>query len=221
MMGTDPQIYEDFINGIASEEQITLVMEKLKKFMSYVAPDHSARLWYEAAGRVVAGDYAMMMMGTWMQPFFTSQEWEYGEDYGVFSAPGTEGYFGYCIDAFVVPNGSKSVENGLRWAYMISDVEEQMAFSQAKESISPYTDVPDDIYDELTLLFKNQLTDPDTIVYPSFTHGTALPWQAATDLHTRLSDFATSSDPDPARYAKMISQALREAGVKGDWDIVK
>lgn len=221
MIGTDPQIYEDFVNGKATADQVQRVLDQLKKFMSFVAPDHSARLWYEAAGRVVAGDYAMMLQGSWIQAFFTSQGWEYGKDYGTFSAPGTSGYFGFCIDAFVVPQGSRSVQNGLRWAYMIADPEVQKAFSAAKESVSPYKDTPDSVYNTLTKRFKQELLDAKTVVYPSFTHGTSLPWQASTDLHSRLSDFATSSNPDTARYAKMITQAIKEAGVKGDWDIVK
>lgn len=221
MMGTDPRIYEDFVNGKATTDQIQKVLDQFKKFMGYVAPDHSARLWYEAAGRVVAGDYAMLLQGSWIQAFFTSQGWEYGKDYGTFAAPGTAGYFGFCIDAFVVPQGSKSVPNGLRWAYMIADPEVQKEFSKAKESISPYKDTPDSVYNALTKKFKQELLDTKTVVYPSFTHGTSLPWQATTDLHSRISDFATSSNPDTARYAKMITEAVKEAGVKGDWDFVK
>jgi len=221
MIGTDPQIYEDFVNGKATEEQVQEVLDRFKRFMSYVAPDHSARLWYEAAGRVVAGDYAMMLQGSWIQAFFTSQGWTYGEDFCAFAAPGTSEYFGFCVDAFVVPQGSRSVANGLRWAYMISDPGTQEAFSRAKESVSPYVDTPDEIYDELTRRFKGELMDPQTMVYPSFTHGTSLPWEATTDLHSRISDFATSSNPDTARYARMITQAIKEAGVRGEWDIVK
>ncbi|MDR1598552.1 MAG: ABC transporter substrate-binding protein [Oscillospiraceae bacterium] len=221
MMGVDPQIYEDFINGRATAAQVQSALDIFKKMMEYVAPDHTARLWYEAAGRVVAGDYAMMMMGTWMQPFMTNQGWVYGEDYGVFSVPGTQGYYGFCVDGFVVPNDSASVENGLRWVYAISDPETQTGFTRAKESVSPYKDTPDEVYSELAKAFKDELVNPDTVVYPSFTHGTALPWAASTDLHSRLSDFTTSADPDTARYAKMITEALNEAGVEGDWDIVK
>lgn len=221
MMGTSPQTYEDFINGVATIEQVTEVLENMKRLMGYVAPDHSARLWYEAAGRVVAGDYAMMVHGSWIQAFFTSQGWEYGKDYGAFAAPGTSDTFGFCIDAFVVPNGSTGVENGLRWAAMIADQNLQTVFTGAKESVSPYRDVPEDIYDDLTLKFKSELLDDKTLVYPSFTHGTALPWQVSTDLHSRISDFATSSDPDPERYARMITQSIKEAAVKGEWNIVQ
>lgn len=220
MMGVSPQIYEDFINGKATIEQVQQVLETFKRLMDYVAPDHAAREWYETAGRVVAGDYAMYIMGTWMQPFLTSQGWVYGEDYGVFTMPGTEGYFGMCIDAFVVPNDSADVEGGVRWAYMAADPGVQAAFSRVKESVSPYLDTPEDTYNELTRLFQAELLDDSIIAYPSFTHGTALPWSASTDLHSRITDFATSTDPDTARYAKMITEALREAGVKGEWNLV-
>ena len=182
MMGTDPQIYEDFINGKATQEQVELVLERFSEFMKYVAPDHSARLWYESAGRLVAGDYAMYLQGSWMQAYFTSLGWEYGVDYGAFSAPGTAGYFGVAIDGFVVPSSSPSIENGLRWAYMVADPKLQAEFSVAKESISPYSDTPADIYNDLSYVFYQQLHDEDIHIYPSFTHGTALPWMATTDL---------------------------------------
>ena len=220
MMGVDPQIYENFINGKATQEEVQSVLDVFAKLMTYVAPDHAAREWYETAGRMVAGDYAMQIMGTWMQPLLTSMGWVYGEDYGVFNMPGTEGYYGLCVDAFVVPNDSANVEGGVRWAYMVADPDVQIAFSTVKESVSPYADTPDSTYNELTMRFKEELLAEGTVTYPSFTHGTALPWAASTDLQTRITDFSTSTDPDTARYAKMITEALNEAGVEGEWDIV-
>lgn len=220
MMGTDPRIYQDFINGSATQEQVQSVLDVFARLMTHVAPDHSAREWYETAGRMVAGDYAMQLMGTWTQPLLTAQGWVYGEDYGVFNMPGTQGYYGLCIDAFVVPNDSANVQGGARWAYMVADPGVQAAFSRVKESVSPFADTPDDTYNALTMRFKEELLAPGTVCYPSFTHGTALPWAASTDLQTRITDFATSTDPDTARYAKMITEALKEAGVKGDWNIV-
>lgn len=219
MMGTSVQTYEDFINGRATPDQVQPVLENFKSLLTYTAPDHNARDWYEAAGGMVAGDCAMMMMGTWMQPFLTSQGWTYGEDYGVFNVPGTEGYFGMCIDAFVVSNASSDVNAGVRWVYSASSPDVQSAFSRVKESVSPYLDTPDETYNALTLKYKNELAGGTLISYPSFTHGTALPWSASTDLHTRIQDFATQGDSDAARYAKMITDALKEAGVKGEWKI--
>ena len=220
MLGTDPQIYEDFINGNYSVEDVTAVLSTYARMMDYVAPDHSSRDWYEASGQVVAGTYAMQIMGAWMQPLMTSMGQEYGVDYGVFTFPGTDGWFGMCIDGFVVSNDSADVGSGVRWAYNVSTPEVQAAFSALKESISPYSDTPDDTYCALTLKFKNELTAEGTKVYPSFTHGTALPWSASTSLQTQIQEFATSTDHDAAYFANKIVNILKEAGVKGAWNLV-
>ena len=220
MLGTDPQIYEDFINGNYNVEDVTKVLSTYAKLMDYVAPDHSSRDWYETSGQVVAGTYAMQIMGAWMQPLMTSMGQVYGEDYGIFTFPGTEGWFGMCIDGFVVSNDSADVNAGVRWAYNVSTPEVQTSFSALKESISPYNDTPDDTYCELTLKFKDKLLDEGTKVYPSFTHGTALPWSASTSLQTQIQEFATSSDHDAEYFANKIVNVLKEASVKGDWNLV-
>ena len=98
--------------------------------------------------------------------------------------------------------------------------EVQASFSSLKESISPYTDTPDDVYNELTLHFKEQLLDENTKVYPSITHGTAIPWSASTSLQTQIQEYATSTNHDAAYYANRIVNILKEAGVKGDWNLV-
>lgn len=221
MMGINPQIYENFINGVASIDEIAQVLELYKKFLRYVAPDHTARLWYETAGEVYAGNIAMYLMGDWIKAYFASRGWKYGEDYGAFSVPGTSDKFGVCIDTFVVPRGSANWENGVRWAYLCADPELQLLFTQRKGSISPYRDFPVELYDELTRGFYNQLMAPETLVYPSFAHGTALPWEVLMDLHSRITDFTTSSDPDVYRFARLIAQSLKEAGVQPHWDIVR
>lgn len=220
MLGTDPQIYEDFINGIYNLEDITTVLTTYARLMEYVAPDHSSRDWYEASGQVVAGTYAMQIMGAWMQPLMTSLGQEYGVDYGVFTFPGTDGWFGMCIDGFVVSNDSADVEAGIRWAYNVTTPEVQSAFSTLKESISPYSDTPDDVYCELTLEFKNELTSDSIKTYPSFTHGTALPWAASTSLQTQIQEFATSSDHDAEYFAKKIVDIMKESSVEGNWNLV-
>ncbi len=220
MLGTDPQIYENFINGSYSVEDVTTVLSSYSRLMDYVAPDHSSRDWYEASGQVVAGTYAMQIMGAWMQPLLTSMGQVYGKDYGVFTFPGTAGWFGLCVDGFVVSNDSADVKAGIRWAYNVSTKPVQESFSTLKESISPYTDTEDSVYCPLTLHFKEQMNSADIKTYPSFTHGTALPWSASTSLQTQIQEFATSSDHDAAYFANKIVNILKEAGVKGEWNLV-
>ena len=96
----------------------------------------------------------------------------------------------------------------------------QKAFSALKESISPYSDTPDETYCPLTLEFKNELVAEGTKVYPSFTHGTALPWSASTSLQTQIQEFATSAEHDAEFFAKKIVDIMKESSVKGDWNLV-
>ena len=220
LLGTDPQLYEDFINGNYNVEELTRVMETYTKLMDYVAPDHNSRDWYHATGAMVNGTYAMQIMGAWAQPLMTNMDQVYGVDYGVFTFPGTEGWFGMCVDGFVVSNNSANVEGGVRWAYSVCTQDVQEYFSSRKESISPYTDTPDDVYNELTLHFKEQLMDENTRIYPSITHGTAIPWSASTSLQTQIQEYATSTNHDAAYYANRIVNILKEANVKGDWNLV-
>lgn len=112
--------YEDFINGNYDVTKVTEVLSTYAKLMEYVAPDHSSRDWYETSGQLVAGAYAMQIMGAWMQPLMTSMDQVYGVDYGVFTFPGTENWFGMCVDGFVVSNDSADVDAGVRWAYTMS-----------------------------------------------------------------------------------------------------
>ena len=66
----------------------------------------------------------------------------------------------------------------------------------------------------------SQLLDPETKVYPSITHGTAIPWSASTSLQTQIQEYATSTNHDAEYYANRIVNILKEAGVKGDWNLV-
>ena len=66
--------YEDFINGNYDVTKVTEVLSTYAKLMEYVAPDHSSRDWYETSGQLMAGAYAMQIMGAWMQPLMTSMD---------------------------------------------------------------------------------------------------------------------------------------------------
>ena len=113
----------------------------------------------------------------------------YGEDYGVFTIPGTEGWFGMCIDGFVVSNDSADVEAGLRWAYtMVPTPDVQTAFSTLKESVSPYTDTPDEHLQRADpAIQRTNCTAETTNVYPQLypRHRAALE-RPPPDLQTQI-----------------------------------
>jgi glucose/mannose transport system substrate-binding protein len=159
----------------------------------------------------------MYLNGGWVKGYFNSRGWVPGKDYGAFLAPGTSNDFGLVVDSFVVPRGSSNAEMGIRWAHMCTDPDLQLAFTSLKGSISPYSDTPDSVYDPITLQFKKDLLNKDVLVYPSIAHGMALPWSTLMTLHSLISDFTSRSNPDVARHARNITQAVRESGIKEVW----
>lgn len=219
LAGTNMKLYENFINGNIKASQIEPVLKKLKKFRNYIPYDHAARLWYEAAGKMYAGRYAMYLMGGWVKGVFRERGWKYGEDYGGFSSPGTSGWFGMCVDGFTVPKGSDYLGNGFRWAYMCSTPEVQKAFCPLKEAASAYKGTNID-YNEGTKMIAEELHNPEMKIYPTFTHGTSVPWRTLMSLHSRMSDFMSTPDPNVSRHAEMIANLMNEAEIRETWDIV-
>ena len=47
-----------------------------------------------------------------------------------------------------------------------------------------------------------------------------MPWSASTSLQTQIQEFATSSNHDAEFFAGKIVSILKEANVKGDWNLV-
>jgi len=218
MAGYDLQTYEDFINGRVTVEQLKPVLELFKKFLSYIPDDHLSRNWAESCGWLYNGRVAMYLHGDWAKAYFKNRNWEYGVDYGSFPAPGTSGLFGLCVDGFVVPKGAEEVENGLRWVHSYTTRDVQEKFNLVKGSVSPYSDIPLEIYDdEYSKETAKLLHDPSTRFYPSITHGIALPNDVLYSIHVKISEFVNNLDVE--KTAQEIVNILREGKYTIEWDI--
>jgi len=218
MAGLDLQTYEDFINGSVTQEQLKPVLENFKKFLSYVPDDHLTRNWGGVCGLIYDDRVAMYLHGDWVKGYFKSVGWQYGVDYGSFPAPGTSGSFGLCVDGFVVPKDAEYIGNGLRWVHSYTTDDVQRAFNLVKGSVSPYTDIPLDIYeDNYSMESALSLQTPSTKFYPSITHGTAVPNDVLFDLHVKISSFVLN--PDVEAYAQYIEEAVGRGAYTIPWDI--
>jgi glucose/mannose transport system substrate-binding protein len=218
MVGLNPQTYEDFINGKVTAEQLKPVLENFKKFLSYVPDDHLARNWAEACGQLYTGRVAMYLHGDWVKGYFKNRGWQYGVQYGSFPAPGTSGLFGLCVDGFVVPSKAASLANGLRWVHSYTTEEVQKNFNLVKGSISPYKDIPLDIYeDDYSRESAQSLRNPSTKFYPSITHGIALPNDVLYDLHPKISEFVLNRDVETS--AQHIAEIVNRGTYTIPWDI--
>jgi glucose/mannose transport system substrate-binding protein len=219
MLGISPQTYEDFINGKVKVSQLEPVLKEFKKYLSYAPPDHRARTWDEACGMIFSGECAMYIHGDWAKGYFTARGWEYGDQYGTFLSPGTSDWFGLCSDAFAMPKNSVDPDNAIRWMYSYTAVEAQKKFNPLKGSVSPFTDVPLEIYDKYSEKCAKDLYNPEIKIFPSIAHGHGSPHEVLADLNPLIGKFA--SDPRDIRgTAKKIVEILQDIEHPKSWDIV-
>jgi glucose/mannose transport system substrate-binding protein len=218
MAGLDLQTYEDFINGRVTEQQLKPVLENFKKFLSYVPGNHGNRNWAGACGQLYIGGVAMYLHGDWVKGYFKNVGWQYGVQYGGFTAPGTSGLFGLCVDGFAVPKEADYIGNGLRWVHSYTTDDVQREFNLVKGSVSPYTDISPDIYeDNYSKESAQSLQNPSTKFYPSITHGIAVPNEVMYDLHTAISNFVNNQDVDAS--ARDIAEIVNRGAYTISWDI--
>jgi len=220
MAGLDLKTYQDFINGVVTENQLIPVLDNFKKFLSYVPSDHLARNWAEACGLLSINNTAMYLHGDWVKGYFKNRGWEYGVQYGSFPAPGTSDEFGLVVDGFVVPKQAGNIGNGLRWIHSYTTVDVQSAFNPVKGSVSPYNDVPLTIYeDDYSKESAQALQNASIKFYPSLTHGTALPNNVMFGLHTKISEFVLNQDVE-ASARNIIVDVLSKGTYTISWNIV-
>ncbi|MEM2251252.1 MAG: ABC transporter substrate-binding protein [Candidatus Hadarchaeales archaeon] len=218
MAGYSLQTYEKFINGTVTAGELEPILQLFKRYLSYVPDDHRARNWAEACGQLFNGRVAMYVHGDWANAYFEQRGWTLGVQYDIFLAPGTENLFGLVVDGFVVPKKG-NVIGGLRWVYSYTTLEVQSSFNPVKGSVSPYRDVPDNIYtNSYARNAASALRNPQTKFYPSFTHGIAIPNEILYDLHPKISEFVEFQNVSAS--ASTIASLIRSGTYTISWDIV-
>lgn len=217
MAGYSLQTYEHFINGAVTADELRPVLQLFKRYLSYVPDDHRSRNWAEACGMLFNGRVAMYVHGDWANAYFEQRGWTLGVQYDIFLAPGTENLFGLVVDGFVVPKGG-NVAGGLRWVYSHTTLTVQSAFNPVKGSVSPYLDVPENIYtNSYARSSASALKCQSTKFYPSVTHGTAIPNEVLYDLHPKISGFVEYQNVDSS--ASEISSLIRSGTYTIQWRI--
>jgi glucose/mannose transport system substrate-binding protein len=135
--------YEEWINGkITSPDDRRLVdaFGVLKRYLSYVAPEHATTTWDAAIQRVIRGEAAFCIMGDWASGEFRLAKLTYGKDYGAMPVPGTQGMYGADVDAFIQSAGTVNPSYSYQLMRVAASRDGQDAFNSSKGSISPRTD---------------------------------------------------------------------------------
>ncbi len=206
--------YQDWVNGkirSAGDPRLLQALAALKQYASFANRDSANLDWTVALRRVASGESAFYWMGDWANGDFRSAGLAFGKDYGVIVAPGTNGFYGASIDAFVKPLGLAQSESANRWLRASISREGQDAFNAAKGSIPVRRD-PNlaryDAYQRWAIASFKQ-----SKAYPII--GAALPAPYVRTLTAVLAAFV--ADGDVRRAAEALASATGNSAFTRVW----
>jgi len=188
--------------------EVTTALENFQRVLSFTNSDSSTLSWDQAAQLVVDGDAAFTIMGDWADGFFVSLGLTPGTDFGWAPTPGTDGFYQFLSDSFVLPVNAKNSDGAVAWLTVAGSREGQEAFNPIKGSICSRTDCDPALFDEY---LQSAIADwsTDTVV-GSLTHGVVAndAWKAEID--TALGLFL--ADGDLAAFQSALATACSSSG---------
>ncbi|MFQ5871320.1 MAG: ABC transporter substrate-binding protein [Candidatus Geothermarchaeales archaeon] len=163
-LAQDPELFVKFLNGEITATELRPALDIVDRFLDFVDPLDISITWDESAGRVFAGDAAMVFLGDIGNGYFKAQGWTYGVEYGAFKAPGNDNVLNVYSDTFPLPRGAKHRANAINWLKVVGSVEGENAFCPAKGSVPPRTDAPKAPYDDFTKKVMDEMVPTNTLL---------------------------------------------------------
>lgn len=203
-----PDGYAGLWNGRTpwTASKVATALVTFKQMLPYVNPDHAALTWDGAAGYITNGKGAMMIMGDWVDGWFTSKNFK---DYGWAPVPGNEKVYDTLSDTFGLPKRATHQENVMAWLRVIGSREGQEAFNPLKGSICARTDCDPSLFSPYQQWAMTRWKT-DQIV-PSVIHGAAASQEWTAAYRDAIATFVTSQDV--AATQKALQKACVDAGV--------
>jgi glucose/mannose transport system substrate-binding protein len=135
--------YMAFIEGEGSEEAVRATFESTATLLeNYISEDASSIGLTESNQNIINGNAAFIHQGNWAAGAYRNAEgFDYDEDWGFKTFPGTEGMYTLHFDSFLYPSDNPSPQASKTYLEFVGSKEAQIAFNQFKGSIPTRTDV--------------------------------------------------------------------------------
>jgi glucose/mannose transport system substrate-binding protein len=188
--------YNAFIEGNGDVEQVRSALENVVELSEYYPSDASSISFTEANTMVMEGDAAFIHQGDWAAGAYSgNDDFNYGEDWGQVTYPGTSGSYLLNMDSFPYLANNPSPEATKTFLSYCGSAEGQVLFNKEKGSIPPRKDADvsalntfqQDQYDD----FTNADNQP-----PSIQHGLAVSPGISTNIGSAFSGFLENYDAD-------------------------
>ncbi|WP_226004775.1 ABC transporter substrate-binding protein [Natrinema salinisoli] len=188
--------YNAFIEGDGDVDQVRSALENVVELSEYYPSDSSSISFTEANTMVMEGDAAFIHQGDWAAGAYSgNDEFNYGEDWGQITYPGTSGNYLLNMDSFPYFDNNPSAEATKTFLSYCGTAEAQVLFNKEKGSIPPREDAD---VSELNTFQQDQYEDftSSDNQPPSIEHGLAVSPNIKTNISDAFSGFLEENDPD-------------------------
>ncbi|WP_425490624.1 ABC transporter substrate-binding protein [Halorubrum ruber] len=182
------QPYMDFLAGDGDEEAVRTAFETTAEMLeNYISDDAASLNLTSSNTNIINGDAAFIHQGNWAAGAFrNAEDFEYEDDWGFKTFPGTEGMYTLHFDSFIYPANNPTPEASKTWEAFVGSPEAQIAFNQYKGSIPTRTDVS---MEEFGPYLQETAEDFANAEYrpPNLQHGLGVPSETMTALNEVIS----------------------------------
>ncbi|GGN91251.1 sugar ABC transporter substrate-binding protein [Haloarcula pellucida] len=181
--------YMNFIEGNGDRQAIVESLNVVKEIQqNYITDDASSVSFTDVGGKMINGEVACMHQGNWLAgQFRVDDSFNYKEHWDWIPFPGTEGTYGYHIDAIVAPANNPSEDETIAWQKFVGTKKAQIAFNNLKGSVPLRTDIdPGELGDFIGLTYED-LTSSERYP-PTIAHGLAVPPEQMGACKTAMSE---------------------------------
>ena len=181
--------YMDFIEGNGDRAAIVDSLELVQEIQeNYIQEGASSQSFTDVGGMMINGEVACMHQGNWLAgQFRVDDSFNFKEHWDWVPFPGTEGTYGYHIDAIVAPANNPTKEETIAWQKFVGTKKAQIAFNNLKGSVPLRTDIdPGELGDFIGMTYED-LTSSDRYP-PTIAHGLAVTPEQMGDCKTAMSN---------------------------------
>jgi glucose/mannose transport system substrate-binding protein len=197
--------YEDFINGEGDQAQVEAALQSVVDLSEYYPSDASSISFTEANTMVMEGEAAFIHQGDWAAGAYSgTEDFNYGEDWGQVTYPGTSGHYLLNMDSFPYLANNPSPEATRTFLSYCGSAEGQVLFNAEKGSIPPRSDADVSALNEFQQDQFDDFTSADAQP-PSIQHGLAVSPPIATNIGEAFSGFLESYDTADTAQALLDS----------------
>nr|WP_233740894.1 ABC transporter substrate-binding protein [Halobaculum saliterrae] len=186
--------YMNFVEGNPSEDAVRSAFESLATILeNYINDDAASIGLTESNQNIIEGEAAFIHQGNWAAGAYrNAEDFEYGEDWGFKTFPGTEGMYTLHFDSFLYPSNNPSPESTRTWLEFVGGEAAQVAFNQYKGSIPTRTDVDMSEFGPYLQETAEDFADADERP-PNIQHGLGI----TADQRSSLNDVISSEFSGP------------------------